>query len=151
MLKLMDGERIICGAGTPLCLTTHRVHSERADFGSEGADQIFLEHVSYQALSMSSRPVYLVFAGLAVFLGVFGIFSSDDRGFPALAILGFSVAIGFVIAYFVTRRQELVIASSGGSLRLAASSIPRDTLDWFLGQLALAKESRRCEWPRPSS
>ncbi len=91
---------------------------------------------------MWSQPVYLVLAAASLFVGVFGLSSWDGDDFPYLGVMGVLGAVSLAGAYFASRRQVLIIASSGGSIRLAASSMSRETLDWFLTQLAQAKANR---------
>jgi len=138
---LIGGEQVIVGADGPLCLTTHRVRFEGRRVGSQSVDEIFLEDVSYKAIRMSSRPLYLALAGFLALFSVSVALASSGSG-PELAIIGILGAIAFAIAYVVTRRQVLVLASSGGRIELAASSMPRETLDWFLLKLAEAKDHR---------
>jgi len=70
MFKLIEGEQVVMAAG-PLSLTTHRVHSEHTSWGSQSVDELFLEHISYQALRMSSRPALLVIAGFSLLLAMY--------------------------------------------------------------------------------
>jgi hypothetical protein len=140
-LKLLGDEQVLVGGNGPLCLTTHRVRFETRDSGNESVDEIFLEDLSYQAVRMSSRPLFLALAGLSVLLAAYSLvaFRSSDYGVTIIAVIS---AIIFAVVYAFTRRQTLILASSGGRIQLAAKSMPRETLDWFLLKLAEAKDHR---------
>jgi len=155
MFKLIEGEQVVMAAG-PLSLTTHRVHSEHTSWGSQSVDELFLEHISYQALRMSSRPALLVIAGFSLLLAMYKVAAAAttpldmsqnlDTYVAAASVFG---AFLFVLWYALTRRQVFVVASSAGRIELAAREIPRETLDWLLMKVTEAKHYHRQPSPTP--
>jgi hypothetical protein len=135
--KLLGDEQVILGNQGALCVTTHRVRFEAQRSGSQAVDEIFLEDLTYQAIRMSSNPLYLVIAALCAVGGLVALLSE-----PAVGVVFFLVAAVFGLAYIVTRRQVITLASSGGRIELEAKSMPRDTLDWLMYNVAMAKDSR---------
>lgn len=135
--KLIGDEQVIIGNQGALCVTTHRVRFEAQRSGSQAVDEIFLEDLAYQAIRMSSNPLYLVIAALCAFGGLVALFSE-----PFVGVVCFLAAVVFGFAYIVTRRQVVTLASSGGRIELEAKSMPRETLDWLMYNVAMAKDGR---------
>ena len=135
--KLISDEQIILGNQGQLCVTTHRVRFEAQGSGSQAVDEIFLEDLTFQAIRMSSNPLYLVIAALCAFGGIVAFMSV-----PSIGVVFFLAAAVFGLAYVMTRRQVITLASSGGRIELEAKSMPRETLDWLMHNVAMAKDNR---------
>lgn len=135
--KLIGDEQVIIGNQGALCVTTHRVRFEAQRSGSQAVDEIFLEDLSYQAIRMSSNPLFLVLAALCAVGGLVAFLSE-----PVVGVVFFLVAAVFGLAYVMTRRQVITLASSGGRIELEAKSMPRETLDWLMYNVAMAKDGR---------
>jgi hypothetical protein len=136
--QLLDDEQVIIGNQGVVCITTHRVRSQAARYGSLAIDEIFLEHLSYQAVRVSSNPSLLLIAALCVVIaGLMAMSSSSGEAFLSLVI-----AIACSVAYLLTRRHVFTMASSGGRIELETKSMSRETLDWFMYNVAMAKNKR---------
>jgi hypothetical protein len=112
-MKLLPGERILYEKtfdGT-LKITTHRVRYKRQGGGRETIKSIMLEEVASCAMTRRSQPLLLLYAALCILGGVIGII---QVGWVFVLVLLFGLVM--VIAYFLSRKQLVAIASAGTTI-----------------------------------
>lgn len=97
-----------------LTLTTHRIIHLESWLGFEGSTSILLSHLQWTRIARSSRPLYLVIAGLLVLLGVYARGGRVEE----LAVFSFVAAAVMGLLYLGTRRGVLVVASGDGRIEL---------------------------------
>jgi hypothetical protein len=101
-----------------LTLTTHRVIHLESWPGFEGSTSILLSHLQWTRIARSSRPLYVVIAGLLV---LFGVYARGARA-EEVAVFSFVAAVVMGLAYLATRRGVLVLASGDGRVTLPIDS-----------------------------
>jgi hypothetical protein len=123
-----------------LILTTHRVRYQDESFGNAEIKSIMLEELSSCTLLRSTYIIFLLFAGICLLLGV--LLSAVLAGTLWILIISFLLALGFVFAYFASRQQVLILASSGTTIRVNAEKINLEKAKMIIDQTEAAKNAR---------
>ena len=139
-MNLMVNETVLLELGKRLTLTSHRVRYESDAMGSEEIKSIMLDELASCAMTQTSNVILLVLA-LLVFLSGLFVSVSEARQEGAL-IIGVIFAVVLVIAFFVTRRQVLSLASAGTTITLNTQGTKLDTLKEFIERAEAAKNAR---------
>jgi hypothetical protein len=126
--------------GKSLILTTHRVRYQFEALGNAEIRSIMLEELASCAMVRSSNIIFLVLAGLCLLLGA-GV-ASAGRETGGAFIVGFILAVVFVIAYFASRRQVLALASAGTTITVSTQRMKLETAKQFIEQTEAAKNAR---------
>lgn len=108
----IPGERTLLSSdGNKLAVTTRRVRLMRSRAGSSELVSITLDAIASCRITFTSHPALV---GVGAASAVFGyIEQTPTDGSPIFYGLG--AALVLVVAYFVTRKQVLEVASRGGS------------------------------------
>ncbi len=133
-MELLPGERKVSEAsdGT-VVLTSYRI---RLDQPGHGFASVCLDQVASCSIGTRSHPILLILAAV-VWLGAFQFAGERMTTIPFL--LGALVGALIVLTYIVTRRQTIVIASCGESIRLQTRGMSRATCVQFVDDLERAK------------
>ena len=129
-IALLPGENVVTSSDNDvLTLTSKRVRYEvRYDFvvwGRSNLISITLGSVASCGLVTRSFPLLLILAAIA-FLGAF-----TQRGDALWLLIG--AAIVLVVAYFLTRRAVISVASNGGqSILVPIKGMKRDAVVAFI-------------------
>jgi hypothetical protein len=118
-MDMLLGERVLTGTpGAGLVVTTHRVRHYASAMGSGTVISIMLNNIASCGILYMSQPWLLALAGLAAI----GFLTLSD-GMQTVSALA---AVGLGVAYFMTRRQILSIASAGSTIRCEAGGLGED-------------------------
>lgn len=132
-MTLLPGEKLIISSDNDiLMLTSKRVRYDSTVFGSSQFISITLDSVASCGLITKSFPVLILLAFASLIGAVVG--GGNSRGILLL------VAVVLGIAYFVTRRAVISIASNGGDTILApAKGMGRGSITEFLDSIEKQK------------
>lgn len=139
-MELLPNETLLLESDTQtLKLTTHRVRYESRHGGEVEIRSIMLEELASCEVMRSAKPILLVLAAVCLLLGGLAAAQNSQSG----ALLG-GVIVGliFVVLYFATRQQFLVLASAGASIHVNARSMKLETLRGFVDAVENAKNDR---------
>ena len=127
-IALLPGEQVVMSSDQDiLTLTTKRVRYDSALFGSSKLISITLDSVASCGLITKSYPILLLLAALAV------IDALTQRGDAQWMFLFLAVAAVLAVAYFLTRRAVISIASNGGeTILVPAKGMSRSSIVEFL-------------------
>jgi hypothetical protein len=123
-----------------LILTTHRIRYQSEAFGSAEIRSIMLDELASCVMVQTSHIILLILAGICL-LGGIVVTTSGPRNEGALMI-GVLLAVVLVIAYFASRRQILMLASSGTTITVNTQGMKLDWAKQFIEQTEAAKNAR---------
>lgn len=125
-IALLPDEQVVMSSDKDiLTLTTKRVRYDSAVFGSSNLISITLDSVASCGLVTKSFPILLLLAALAL-IGAF-----TQRGDAQWMFL--VAAAVLAVAYFLTRRTVISIASNGGqAILVPAKGMSRSSIVEFL-------------------
>jgi len=140
-MNLMPNESVLLESeGKSLILTTHRVRYQVETFGNAAIRSIMLEELASCALVRSSNMLFLVLAAICVVLGL--LVAAGGRGMEGALVIGFILAVVFVITYFASRRQVLALASAGTTIMVNTQGMNLDLAKQFIERTEAAKNER---------
>jgi hypothetical protein len=141
-MNLLPKEAILLQANEGLLtLTTHRVRLHRSTAGTSTVISMTLEAVASCALVTNGQPALLGAGFLLIAIGAWMLLFGNSTVGVGLILLGCILAL----AYVMSRKSVLEIASSNGRISVAAKSVTRDELVAFIDALEHAK-LRRMSW-----
>lgn len=134
-MNLLLGERVIVGSDKGgLMLTTHRVRYTATERGNSESTAIFLEDVVYMGIRLKRYRWMIPVGVVAALAGLAGV----EYGGGLLLVLG----LGLIIAYFVTRSQDLIFASAADRIAVRYSKMTPETATFLLDSAETAKNDR---------
>lgn len=135
-MDLMPDEKILVESDTKeLVLTTHRVRYETKQWGKAKIIGIMLEELCSCEIAHTSHPGLFISAALAV---IGGIASQQYYG----VLIGLAVALIFVLAYLLTRKAVISLASANAVIKLPTIGMSLDSIIRFMGEIETAKNQR---------
>ncbi|QEM11759.1 hypothetical protein [Mucilaginibacter rubeus] len=138
-MNLFEDEKIITTTDDNIIiLTTHRIRSTNSlGWGHRETTSIMLDMVSSIKTTYNSYPVLLVIAAI---IAIAGFILSNQNNSSYGVSFAIVLAIILVSIYFVTRKHVCVIASSGGSrIVFATSNMSHDSLISFIDRVEESK------------
>ena len=125
-IALLPGENVVTSSDNDvLTITSKRVRYDFVVWGRSNLISITLGSVASCGLVTRSFPLLLILAAIA-FLGAF-----TQRGDALWLLIG--AAIVLVVAYFLTRRAVISVASNGGqSILVPTKGMKRDAVVAFI-------------------
>jgi hypothetical protein len=136
-LALTD-ERTLASFGKgAITLTTHRVRLEHESFGRSVLNSMMLDQVSACAVAEISYPLLLVVAALLL-VGSIAMSNGENNGW----MVGLLGAVGFGVAYLLSRREVIVIGSPSAEIRLDMVGNSQGAAREFIEKLENAKDAR---------
>ncbi|MFM2408639.1 MAG: hypothetical protein RL358_1381 [Pseudomonadota bacterium] len=125
-IALLPGEQVVLSSDNDvLTLTNKRVRYDSVVWGQSNLIGITLGSVASCGLITKSYPFLLILAAVAVLAGV-------SQGSGSMWGLVFVAAI-FVVAYFVTRKAVISVASNGGQeIFVPAKGMNREAIIKFI-------------------
>jgi hypothetical protein len=140
-MNLMPNESVLLESeGRSLILTTHRVRYQVETFGNAVIKSIMLDELASCAMVRSSNVVFLVLAAVCFVIGL--LVAMGGRRNEGALLVGIVLAIIFVFAYFVSRRQILAFASAGTTISVNTQGIKLEAAQQFIEQAEAAKNAR---------
>jgi hypothetical protein len=134
-MNLMPSEKVLLeSTGKDLILTTHRVRYEFEALGFGEIRSIMLEELASCAMTRTSKPIFLIIAAICFLAGL-----SIGRGLSAGGIV---LALIFVVIYFVTRKQSLLLASAGATITYDTRGMSPEDVKKFIDRTEAAKNER---------
>lgn len=134
---LVDEKVIKSSQDESLVLTNMRVTFEVKTKSRSIYKSIPLDHVSTCALGTRTYPVLLVMAAVAVLV----VFAAPEMAQRVGAGL---LAIGLVVAYFLTRNGQIeIFASSGESIAVPIQGLQHDQIKSFLEAVEMQRLQNR--------
>jgi len=136
--QLLNGEQIITESDDKsITLTSFRIRRNVSGGGQAHIVSIMLEKVSSIEVHYSS---WIILLGLGILFGLAGLFAgANNKGdvmVPALLIGGV-----LVIAYFMTRKHVVTVASDGGAkINFQTRGMKRDAIIEFINKIERAKK-----------
>lgn len=91
-----------------IVVTNYRVRTQITKWGKQELKSIMLEHITSCRLYAKSEPVFIVLGGMFV-IGASLI--ANMRRFEFLALIAGFIGLLLFLAYFVSRRNEIEVAS----------------------------------------
>ena len=134
MKMLRDERELISTNERLLILTTHRVRVDAKVAGRTKLVSITLDSVASCGVATQTHPLLM---GAAVLVGLFGVFGLVQQQNSAEG--AFIVAAVFAIAYVLTRKAILRIASAGDAIEVPASGMSHADLAAFVDAVEEAK------------
>lgn len=139
VISLLPNEQVLLESdGKTLILTTHRVRYDSQRMGGGEIISIMLEEIASCGMIRRSKPVLLVLAGALL---LFSLYLCNEYQ-QSLGYFGLMITTILVVAYFVTRRQVMELASAGAAIRINAGSMSIPALRDFLDKTEAAKNAR---------
>ncbi|MFC0515174.1 hypothetical protein ACFFGT_13225 [Mucilaginibacter angelicae] len=138
-MNLFEGEKIITTTdNNVIILTTHRIRSTNSlGWGHRETTSMMLDMVSSIKTTCNSYPILLVIAAI---IGIGGFILGNQNNSSYGVSFTIVLAIILVSIYFVTRKHVCMIASSGGSrIVFATSNMSHDGLINFIDRVEEAK------------
>ena len=137
---LFDGERAISESGDKVVtLTSHRVRYNSSSTGSGHVVSIMLEKISSIEVHYKSWILVLLIGILLVAGGL--LMGAQNQGDAMILGIGFGGLC--ILAYFITRKHVVTIASDGGAkINFQTKGMKSDTLLDFINKIEVAKASR---------
>jgi hypothetical protein len=133
-MNLMPSEKILLESdGKGLVLTTHRVRYEFEALGSGEIRSIMLEELASCTMTRTSNPIFLIIAAICF---VAGVYIGRD------AFVGGVLALIFLVIYFVTRKQSLLLASAGATITYDTKGMSPAEIKKFIDRTEAAKNER---------
>ena len=114
-MRSLPGERVLYKSPNGrLKVTTHRLRYDRQGGGTGSIKSIMLEEVASCAMTRLTYPWLLVVAGLCVLGGLL----AGVQGSGGVVAIGVFFGLVCGVAYLLSRRQVVVIASAGSSITM---------------------------------
>src|ERR1035441_5588074 len=114
-MKLIGDERVLYRtARDEVILTTHRLR--RGD-DSECTSMMLEEVCSVQVVRTDQRALLVAMLLFVIGAGYFASSAAPSNTLPAIPVMLASVAAVCLLAYFLTRFSEVVVASAGADIR----------------------------------
>jgi hypothetical protein len=133
-MELLPGERKVSEASNgAVMLTSHRI---RLDQGGRGFASICLDQVASCSIGTRSYPILLILAAV-IWLAAFQF--AGERMTTVPFLIGALIGALVVLAYILARRQTIVVASCGESIRLQTRGMSREACIQFIDDLERAK------------
>jgi hypothetical protein len=137
MKHLTNEKAIIETDGNVLVLTSHRVRYNATAMSTSDFMSIMLEEVASCGIVKKTRPILLVIAFGFAILALY-VWSKSSVN----AIAGPMVMAGiFGLAYYLTIRKMLEIASAGSSILVNVSKMGMTQIIEFVDELEIAKNA----------
>lgn len=134
-MNLMPSEKVLLESdGRILVLTTHRVRYEAEALGSGEIKSIMLEELASCAMTRTSSPIFLIIAAICFIAGAY-IGGSVTTGGIVLALI-------FLVIYFVTQKQSLLLASAGTTITFDTRGMNTEDIKKFIDRTEAAKNER---------
>lgn len=134
-MNLMPGEKILLESdGKGLVLTTHKVRYEYEGVGFGEIRSIMLEELASCAMTRSSNPIFLIVAAICFIAGV-----AIGR---ASIVGGVILALIFLVIFFATRKQALLLASAGATITFDTRGMSPEDVKKFIDRTEAAKNER---------
>lgn len=139
-MKLLTDEKLLFESDSGgVSLSTHRVRYESKRPGEASFKSIMLDQVSSCSINYTSYPILLILAILFVLGGAI-LYSLMHK--PNGLAIGIVIAVIFIIAYFMTRKQVISIASPGDTIKYQMSKLSLEKGKEFIDELEKAKDQR---------
>ena len=140
-MNLMKNESLIIeSSDNNLTLTTHRIRYQAESLGKVEIKSIMLEELTSCSLSRSAFIPFLLLGILSFILGL--IINVLIPNTLWALILGIILALGFSIAYFLSREQSLLFTSPGISIKINTEKMNAETAKSFIDKVETAKNER---------
>lgn len=130
--NLLENEVIIkelSSRNEELCLTNKRIRYDYASADKKRSSGVFLSDVSYISVD---KIQYVIFLILGIIAAIFTIYSYFEHGSNEMFVEGLTLTTVFLILYFFTKKQFLIIASSGGKIKFFAKGLNSDDFLEFM-------------------
>lgn len=137
MKHLTNEKAIIETDGNVLVLTSHRVRYNATAMSTSDFMSIMLEEVASCGIVKKTRPILLV---IAVGFAILALYVWSKSSVNAIA--GPMIMAGiFGLAYYLTIRKMLEIASAGSSILVNVSKMGMTQIIEFVDELEIAKNA----------
>jgi hypothetical protein len=134
-MNLMPSEKVLLESdGNILVLTTHRVRYEAEAFGSGEIKSVMLEELASCVMTQTSNTIFLIIAAICFIVGAY--IGRD------VATGGMVLALIFLVIYFVTRKQSLLLASAGTTITFDTRGMSPEDIKKFIDRTEAAKNER---------
>jgi hypothetical protein len=140
--KLLRTEEVVAELATDnLVLTTHRIRHRIASSGREEFVSIMLDQIATCGTFRRSRPLLILMAVLSIFLGFLSRAedSAMSNNYFASSLV---IALALIVAYLLTIRQVLELASAGTTIRANIKGMSQLEIDHFVNEIEKAKDQR---------
>jgi hypothetical protein len=139
MLTLFPDEQIVTQSSNGIVtLTTHRICYEYKELGRSYNQNVMLEHVT-SCENFYSSQIWVLILGIICFIG--GIILGAQNKGQAL-IIGVLLALIFVVLYFLTKQNYIIISSPSTKMKIKVTSMKRDKVLDFINKVELTKNKR---------
>jgi cell division protein FtsW (lipid II flippase) len=132
-----DEEIISTSDNNTVILTTHRILYEYKEWGRSYNQNINLEHITSTENSTKNNYLLLILSLLAAGAGIL-VLQQNENG----AFLLFGTALVFIILFFATKRNVIVIGSPSTKMLINAQGMQRASVFAFTDKIELAKKTR---------
>ncbi len=140
MILLPNEEKLLSSNNDKVVLTDLRVRMTDYALGKTYTIIIFLEDISSIEVRYKSQIILLILAGISVFGG---FFMNSGYHEDSSVMWGFVLGAMFFIAWLLTRRHIISIASDGGAvINFIVEGMSEDKVSDFVDRLSLAKHER---------
>ena len=138
---LLENERVITQSdGNIVTLTNLRLRYTDSEWGKAHIISIMLEKISSIEIRYKSKKIFFILAIIVALAGVVAGINGDEE----FVALGVGAGVVFLIAYFLSRKHYLTIASDGGAkIRFRIKGLSRDKILDFVNQVEDAGRKRR--------
>lgn len=137
MKLLPNEEKLITSNNDKVNLTNHRIQMRDSVWGKSYTISIFLEDISSIEIKYKSILWLLILGSLCLLSEVYML--NNGGGNEWLLILG----IGFIAAWWFSRRHVISISSDGGSsLSFIVEDMGDEKINDFVYNVSLAKQAR---------
>lgn len=141
-MSLQSDERYLLGNDTDgFAVTSHRVRLGWRKSGEAHFQSIMLEELASCSVRSKSNPILLVFAAIAVAIGVIYAGSIQRPG-GSPVVIGLIIGALFVLAYFATRKKVVAFASAGETVFVDASRMTFEDAKQLINLVENAKNNR---------
>ena len=141
MLALFPGESVVSYAdGTGVTLTTHRICIQEKEPGRSYHHAIMLEQITACEKHTSSNGPLLILSLLTFFIAIMAG-SARIRDAAAALIIG----VVLLLAYFLTRKKQITIASHDTNLNINVTTMTTSTIADFVDKVQQTRNNRIAE------
>ncbi|MFD2717888.1 hypothetical protein ACFST9_04130 [Hymenobacter monticola] len=139
---LLQGEEVVMHSpNNVVVLTTHRIRYHAASTSQAHLVSVMLEKVSSCEVRYDSQPMLLVIGTLIALAGGLGLTQGGQASLIGFA--GALVGAFLILAYFMTRKHMVSIASDGGArIGFATTGMKREYVVGLINSLEMAKHQR---------
>lgn len=140
-MQLLPTEEILVSSNSDkIILTNRRVHLSNKEWGHTYQITIFLKNISSVEILHKSNPVYLVLAAAGFLFGILALQSNNGNATASFG--GIMIAIVFLILWFSSQSQVIIIASNGGSkITFPINRLKTTQAEEFIDRVMLAKSN----------